>query len=84
MKFCEWSRHQDATVEVSVHSILWTEKGCFMGEGVFTVHNSCIWEQNYPYFTREYGYEFRFCVNVWAGVVGSTFVWDVTGSLQKV
>jgi hypothetical protein len=34
MQFCEWLRHQHAVDELFWHNILWTDKACFMREGV--------------------------------------------------
>jgi hypothetical protein len=54
-----------------------------MSDDVFIVHNSHIWETTYPYSVCECGYEVRFSINVWAGVVGDIVTCDLIGSLLK-
>jgi hypothetical protein len=39
-------------------------------EGVFNVHNSHLWARDNPHAIRECGYQVRFSVNIWAGIVG--------------
>jgi hypothetical protein len=55
--------------ELFLH-ILWTDEACFTREGVFNVHNSHLWAQDNPHAIRERGYQVRFSVSVWAGIVG--------------
>jgi hypothetical protein len=73
MQFCEWLRHQHAADELFLHSILWTD-ACFTREGVFNVLNSHLWARDNPHAIRERGYQVRFIVSVWAGIVGDIVV----------
>jgi hypothetical protein len=74
MQFCEWLGHQHAADELFLHNILWTDEACFTREGVFNVHNSHLWKRDNPHAIRERGYQVRFSVSVWAGIVGVTVV----------
>jgi hypothetical protein len=73
MQFCE-RLHQHAADEVFLHNILWTEEACFTREGVFNVLNSHLWAQDNPHAIRERGYQVRFSVSVWDGIVGDIVV----------
>jgi hypothetical protein len=74
MQFCDWLRHQHATDELILHDILWTDEACFTREGVFNVLNSHFWAQDNPHVIRERGYQVRFSVSVWAGIVRNIVV----------
>jgi hypothetical protein len=69
MQFCEWLRHQHAADE-----LLWTDEACFTREGMFNVHNSHLRARDNPHAIRERGYQVRFSVSVWAGIVGDIVV----------
>jgi hypothetical protein len=43
-------------------------------EGVFNVHNSHLWARDNPHAIRERGYQVRFSVSVWAGILGNIVV----------
>jgi hypothetical protein len=73
MQFCEWL-HQHAADELFFHNILWTDEACFTREGVFNVHNSQLWARDNPHAMRERGYQVRFSVSIWAGIVGDIVV----------
>jgi hypothetical protein len=72
MQFCEWLRNQHAADDLSLHNILWTDEACFTRQGVFKVHNSHLWARDNPHAIRERGYQVRFSVSFWAGIV-----WDI-------
>jgi hypothetical protein len=69
MQFCE-CLHQHAADELFLHNILWTDEACLTREGVFKAHISHLWARDNPHAIRERGYQFRFSVSVWAGIVG--------------
>jgi hypothetical protein len=66
MQFCEWL-HQHAANELFLHNILWTDEACFTREGLFNVH---VLARNNPHAVSERGYQVRFSLSVWAGIVG--------------
>jgi hypothetical protein len=41
---------------------------------VFNVHNSHLWARDIPHTLRVRGYQLRFSVSVWAGIVKGNFV----------
>jgi hypothetical protein len=66
-------RHQHPADEL-VHTILWTDEACFTREGVFSIHSSHLWARDNPHAICERGYQARFSVRVWAGIVGDIVV----------
>jgi hypothetical protein len=74
MQFCKWLRQQHAADELFLHKILWRDEACFTREGVFNVHNSHLWARDNPHAIRERGYQVRFNVSVWVGIVGDIVV----------
>jgi hypothetical protein len=60
---------QHAADELFVHNILQTDKACFTCEGVFNVHNSHLWALDNPHAVHIHGYEVRFSISVWAGII---------------
>lgn len=67
------TRHQHAADEALVHSILWTDKACFMRAGVLKGHKSHLCPRDSStHAVRERGSEVSFSLRVWAGVVRDT------------
>jgi hypothetical protein len=56
--------------EVFLLDIQWTDEACFTREGVVSVHNRHLSARDNPRAIRGRGYEARFSVSGWAGVVG--------------
>ncbi|KAI5728463.1 hypothetical protein M8J77_016534 [Diaphorina citri] len=55
-------------------NILWTDEACFTNSGMFNIHNSHIWSVENPHAFQNVHNQWRFSVNVWAGIVGDNFV----------
>jgi hypothetical protein len=41
---------------------------------MFNVHNDNFWSRDNPHAAHELGYQVRFSVGVWVGIVGNIFV----------
>lgn len=57
--------------------ILWTDEASFTREGVNNFHNLHMWASENPHLIRESSFQQRFSVNVWAGIIGNTFIGPV-------
>jgi hypothetical protein len=69
LQYCEWLlREHDPGF--SEH-ILWPDEVAFTREDVFNSHNSHLWAQHNPHVAHEWGHQFRWSINVWAGIIGS-------------
>jgi len=48
--------------------ILWTDEATFTPNSVFNSHNFMIWEDENPHAVRSCTFQYRWLINVWAGV----------------
>ena len=46
----------------------------FTHEGMFNVHNEHYWNTENPHVFRERGFQKRFKINVWAGLLGERII----------
>ncbi|GFQ91022.1 DUF4817 domain-containing protein [Trichonephila clavata] len=68
--FCEWLLQQQNTDNGFIAHILWTNEACFSRNGVFNHHNSHMWSQVNPRAIWPQKHQERWCLNVWAGILG--------------
>ena len=54
--------------------ILFTDEAHFTQEGVFNQHNLHQWREENPRAIREHGFQHRYSVNVWAGILGDRII----------
>ena len=54
--------------------ILWTDECCFTPNGIFNYKNYHYWAQQNPHVTRTRSFQYRYSINVWAGIIGSNLV----------
>ncbi|GFQ86945.1 DUF4817 domain-containing protein [Trichonephila clavata] len=68
--FCEWLLQQQNTDNGFIAHILLTDEACFTRDGVFNHHNSHMWSQVNPHKIRPQKRQERWCLNVWAVILG--------------
>lgn len=76
MQFCHHLLHTDVDDVNFLRSILWTDESKFDKKGITNLHNLHHWApkgQN-PHTKRRRGFQRRFSVNVWAGVIGNRLI----------
>lgn len=74
LTFCNWFRER---VEEDVNfcaKILFTDECCFTRYGIMNYHNTHYWADANPHAIRQHHFQHRFSVNVWAGILGDTFL----------
>lgn len=54
--------------------ILWTDEATFTPNGVFNSRNYLHWAEENPHVIREGAFQFRWSINVWAGMIGNQVV----------
>ena len=57
-----------------VEKILFTDECNFTREGSFNLHNSHIWSDENPRVYTIRHYQYRFSVNLWAGILHDSIV----------
>ncbi|XP_070529809.1 uncharacterized protein [Cardiocondyla obscurior] len=54
--------------------ILWTDESTFTPNGVFNSRNHLYWSDENPHMVRQGAFQYRWTVNVWAGVIGNQVI----------
>jgi hypothetical protein len=54
--------------------ILWTDESTFTPNGVFNSRNRLLWQEENPHAIRQGAFQFRWSINVWAGVIADRVV----------
>lgn len=74
--FCRYLINTDAEDDMFLKRILWTDESKFDKNGITNFHNLHYWEHkgNNPHMKKQVSSQRRFSVNVWAGVIGGTFI----------
>ncbi|XP_026830318.1 uncharacterized protein LOC113563195, partial [Ooceraea biroi] len=55
-------------------SILWTDEATFTPNGVFNSRNFLQWQEENPHAIRQGAFQYRWTINVWAGVIGDRVI----------
>ncbi|KAL0892876.1 hypothetical protein ABMA27_014561 [Loxostege sticticalis] len=69
--FCRW------LLRNRTYNVLWTDECTFTRQGLFNMHNAHYWSDSNPRVIRPDHFQFRFSVNVWAGIVNGTLLGPV-------
>ncbi|XP_050310948.1 uncharacterized protein LOC126746652 [Anthonomus grandis grandis] len=71
--FCRFLLHTDVENPDFLKRILWTDESKFTREGILNLYNLHHWapKQENPHAKRQNSFQYRFSVNVWAGVIGN-------------
>jgi len=54
--------------------ILWTDEATSTPNGVFNSRNYLHWGEENPHLVRQGAFQFRWSINVWAGIIGNQLV----------
>ncbi|KAE9542292.1 hypothetical protein AGLY_003419, partial [Aphis glycines] len=55
-------------------NILFTDETVFIKDGIFNQHNLHIWSEENPKAIRIRGFQYKFSINIWCGLVGNTLL----------
>lgn len=53
-----------------LRSVLWTDESLFTREGCFNQHNTHYYAMENPRQTRNRGFQYRWKINMWGGIIG--------------
>lgn len=76
MTFCRFLLNADMEDRLFLKSILWSDESRFNRDGITNFHNLHYWadaDEN-PHAKKQVSFQHRFGVNVWAAVIGRTFI----------
>jgi hypothetical protein len=74
VQFSEWFLQKQAVEGNFSERVLFTDEAHFTRDGVFNTHNSHNWAANNPHVTHRHSHQYRFSVNVWAGIVSNNLI----------
>jgi hypothetical protein len=74
LQYREWLLREHDCDPGYLEHILWSDGAPFTLEGVFNSHNSHLLAQHNPHVPREWDYQVRCSINVWADVIDSCVV----------
>jgi hypothetical protein len=74
LMFCHWLRVNYRTDFGFLNKILWSDESCFSNCGMENRHNVHTWSDVNPQATRDKGFQRRFSVNVWCGIIGTKII----------
>lgn len=74
MECSRWFLNKDIEDPSFLEKILFTDESSFSREGIFNHRTSHVWAVDNPNATVIRGYQERFAVNVWAGIIGDRLI----------
>lgn len=77
--FCYWMLRRNVENPDFLYNVMWTDESTFTRNGVWNRQNLRYWSHVNPHLTRESSHQYRFSVNVWAGIhrnaiIGPVFI----------
>lgn len=86
VNFCNIINNFHNGDRIFLSSILFTDEARFGVEGVFNLHNEHCWCDENPHLPVEHGFQNRFSINVWAGIIENYLIgpyFFLPGSMVK-
>lgn len=71
LEFCNWIVAAARENERFLGKILSSDEKGFSREGTFNIHNNHYWAEENPHQCHIRGYQQKFSINVWAGILGN-------------
>lgn len=73
-QFSQWILNKIEQSPNFIDKILFSDESAFTREGIFNTRNSHVWHYENPHEIVLRGYQDRFSVNVWAGIIGNKII----------
>lgn len=74
LAFCNWMLNMEHDNFGFIKHILWTDEATFTRDGVTNFHNLHHWAEENPHKKKENNFQYRFKVNVWAGIFNNYLI----------
>lgn len=77
--YCRWILSKIADDPDFLYNVMWTDESTFTRNGIWNRQNLRYWSQQNPHLFRESSHQYRFSLNVWAGIhrnqiIGPVFI----------
>lgn len=74
LQFCRWFLRKHIEIPNFSSIVLATDEATFTRNGISNCHNSHIWAVENPRAVRRNHFQYRFSINVWAGLVNGQLI----------
>lgn len=75
--YCRWMLGKVEQDPDFLYNVMWTDESTFTRNGLWNRQNLRYWSRENPHLRRETSHQYRFAVNVWAGIHRNTIVGPV-------
>lgn len=72
--YCQWVREQLQVNRFFLTNVLFTDEATFTRDGIINYHNTHVWAEENPHEFLESRHQDKFCVNIWAGIIGDFLI----------
>ena len=72
--YCRWLSQMTGDQPDFLNHVLWTDESGFTQDDIMNLHNLHIYSDDNPRVTPSASFQWRFRVNVWAGILGITLI----------
>lgn len=74
VEFSRWCLNKEINNSRFLEKILFTDEAIFSREGIFNPRNCHQWAKENPHGTHVRGYQTKFSINVWVGILGNNLI----------
>lgn len=75
--YCQWLLTKIESDSNFLFNVMWTDESTFTRNGMWNRQNLRHWSRENPHLVRESAHQYRFAVNVWAGIHGNQIIGPV-------
>lgn len=77
LQYCQIMQHKIQIDDQFLEKILFADESTFSKDGIINLRNSHSWADENPRFKKAWKSQWRFSLNVWAGIVGDVIIGPV-------
>lgn len=83
--YCRWLQDNIRETPGFLNYVFWTDESTFTRNGMWNCHNYHYWSLQNPHVCRESAFQYRFSLNVWAGIHGDSIIGPIfiDGTLNR-
>lgn len=74
LQYANWFLGKQRDDRHFIENVIFTDEAGFTRDGVINSHNLHHWEEENPHAYIETKNQYKFCINVWAGIIGNHLI----------
>lgn len=74
IRYCQWLLNKLNDDAAFISNVLWSDESTFQRNGMFNRRNTHLWATENPHAFRQTSHQYRWSINVWAGMLGDRLV----------